>query len=123
MKFTPIVVILGLIACGCDTSGRATHDPENTSINQRDRSNLATTPLDQHQDQADIDITANIRKQVVDSEMSVNAHNVKITTQNGNVTLRGPVTTADEKSNIERIASNVAGVTRVDNQLDVSRAN
>ena len=47
-----------------------------------------------------MDITANIRKKVVDTSMSVNAHNVKIITQDGRVTLRGPVKTAERNSNV-----------------------
>ncbi len=56
---------------------------------------------------------------VVDTEMSVNAHNVKIVTQDGRVTLRGPVKDAAEKDAIEKIAVEVAGAGHVDNQLEV----
>jgi osmotically-inducible protein OsmY len=51
--------------------------------------------------------------------MSVNAQNVKIMTQDGKVTLRGPVKSDDEKKKIEDIALAVAGVGKVDNQLEV----
>ena len=78
------------------------------------------TPLDQNENKKDIGITADIRKQVVDAKLSVNARNVKIVTQDGKVTLRGPVATAEEKSTIEAIARKVAGDDKVDNQLDVA---
>jgi osmotically-inducible protein OsmY len=52
--------------------------------------------------------------------MSINAQNVKIMTQNGKVTLRGPVETSDERAQIEKIARNVAGDKNVDNKLDVT---
>ena len=92
---------------------------DNTEVNTRDRSDAAKTPIDQNENQKDIDITANIRKRVVDTKMSVNAQNVKIITQDGKVTLRGPVKSADEKTQIEKLAHEVAGAANVDNQLEV----
>ena len=88
-------------------------------MNVRDRSDAAKTPIDQNENQADIDVTANIRKRVVDTEMSVNAQNVKIMTQDGKVTLRGPVASADEKSQIEKLAHDVAGAPNVVSELEV----
>ena len=95
-------------------------DRTNTGVNVRDRESTAKTPLDQKENKADIAITADIRKQIVETKMSVNAHNVKIITQDGKVTLRGPVQTAAEKTEIEKIAHAVAGDSNVDNQLDVN---
>jgi hypothetical protein len=43
------------------------------------------TPPDQNENKKDIGITADIRKQVVDSKLSVNARNAKIVTQDGTV--------------------------------------
>ena len=51
--------------------------------------------------------------------MSVNAQNVKIITQSGKVTLRGPVKTEEEKAQIAKMAEEVAGPGNVDNQLEV----
>ena len=85
----------------------------------RDRSEIAKTPFDQNENKTDIDITANVRKRVVDTKMSVNAQNVKIITQNGKVTLRGPVKSEEEKMQIDKIAHEVAGPANVDNQLEV----
>ena len=95
-------------------------DRTNTGVNVRDRDSTAKTPVDQNENKADIAITANIRKRVVETKMSVNAHNVKIITQDGKVTLRGPVSTEQEKQRIEKIARAVAGVNNVDNQLEVN---
>ena len=95
-------------------------DRTNTGVNIRDRNSTAKTPLDQNENKADIDITAEIRKRVVESKMSVNAHNVKIITQDGTVTLRGPVKTEEEKRTIEQIALTAAGTNKVDNQLEVN---
>ena len=95
-------------------------DRTNTGVNVRDRDSAATTPFDQKENKADIAVTADIRKQVVDSKLSVTAQNVKIVTQDGKVTLRGPVKTAAEKSRIEEIARAVAGDKNVNNQLEVN---
>ena len=100
----------------------ATNEPvdrTNTGVNVRDRDSTAKTPLDQNENKADIKITADIRKRVVDTKMSVIAQNVKIITQDGKVTLRGPVHTEDEKLRIEKFAMDVAGVNSVDSQLEV----
>jgi osmotically-inducible protein OsmY len=52
-------------------------------------------------------------------DMSVNAQNVKIITQDGTVTLRGPVNSAEEKKKIEDIARAVVGEDKVVSQLEV----
>ena len=95
-------------------------DRTNTGVNVRDRNDSTKTPFDQHENRADIQVTADIRKRVVDTDMSVDAQNVKIITQNGKVTLRGPVHTADEKTQIETIARDVAGKDNVDSQLEIA---
>ena len=94
-------------------------DRDNTAVNKRDRNSAAKTPIDQNENKKDIDVTATIRKRVVATKMSVDAHNVKIITQDGKVTLRGPVKSADEKKQIEDIARDVAGKDNVDSQLEV----
>lgn len=94
--------------------------PDNTGNNERDRNEANKTPLDQGNNSADIDITAKIRSAIVDdSAMSTNARNIKIITQGGVVTLRGVVDTQAEKDSIETKARAVAGVTRIDNQLEI----
>jgi hypothetical protein len=94
---------------------------DNSRRNVRDRDSGAVTPLDQGNSQADVDTTAQIRKEIVaDSSMTTNAKNVKIITLNGHVTLRGTVNTAEEKSRIGEIANRIASAGNVDNQLEVS---
>jgi len=95
--------------------------PDNSATNSRDRDDSAKLPIDQNENKTDIGITADIRSQVVDTKMSVDAQNVKIITQDGRVTLRGPVKTAEEKQRIEKIAHSVAGSDKVDSLLEVTR--
>jgi hyperosmotically inducible periplasmic protein len=95
--------------------------PDNTKVNKRDRADTALTPMDQKNNQTDLDITQKIRQAVMgDSSLSFTAKNVKIITQNGKVTLRGPVNTAEERSAIEAAARKVAGA-QVDNQIEVKK--
>lgn len=102
------------------TTGHA-GDAENTGINVRDRDPSKVTVFDQGGSEADRQISASIRKAVVDDDsLSMNAHNVKIITSEGVVTLRGPVDSAAEKASIEAKAQSVPGVAKVDSQLEVA---
>ena len=68
----------------------------------------------------DVDTTAEIRKEIMaESNLTMNAKNVKIITRDGHVTLCGPVNTAAEKSRIAEIADRIASQSNVDNQLEV----
>jgi hyperosmotically inducible periplasmic protein len=112
----------GIVVAGdrADTSGTRGYDADNTGKNVRDRDDRAVTPGDQGGSAADRELTANIRKAIVDDDsLSTNAHNVKIVTNNGVVTLRGPVKSESERATVVAKAQHVAGVKRVDNQLEV----
>lgn len=94
---------------------------DNTAVNARDKEPAAKTPIDQNENAADIKITADIRKKVLDQpDFSVNARNVKIITADGKVTLRGPVTTEAERDTINKLAREVAGEDKVDSQLEIA---
>jgi hyperosmotically inducible periplasmic protein len=95
--------------------------PDNTGKNVRDSDGGTVTPLDQSSDPADVELTRRIREAVVaDSSLSTNAHNVKIVTANGVVTLRGPVGSMQEKTKVAETARKLAGKYRVENQLEVT---
>jgi hypothetical protein len=96
--------------------------PDNTKVNERDTNTAAPTPGDQGNNQTDLKITQQIRQAVMaDDSLSFTAKNVKIITQNGKVTLRGPVKSEDERSRIEAAARKVAGAVQVDNQIEVKK--
>lgn len=95
-------------------------EPDNTGVNVRDRDKSLKTPVDQFENGGDIEITAGIRTRIVAEDMSVAAHNIKIITQYGRVTLRGPVRTEHEKQVIQEIAGEIAGSDNVDSQLEVA---
>jgi hyperosmotically inducible periplasmic protein len=94
--------------------------PDNTKVNERDRSAAEATADQQKENRPDRDITRDIRRSVVqDKSLSSYAHNVKIISQNGMVTLKGPVRSEEEKAAIESKAAAVAGKDKVTSQLEV----
>jgi len=102
------------------SSRTAVTNPDNTARNERDRNSQTLTPINQGNSKADIDTTAQIRKAVLKLEdISINAQNVKIITNGGHVTLRGPVNSAEEKRLIGDIASRIVAAAKIDNQLEV----
>ncbi len=94
--------------------------PDNTATNERDRSGETQTSGDQSNSSADLKITQAVRQALMrDSELSMTAKNIKVITANGQVTLRGPVKTAQEKAKVDQIARSAAGGAQIDDQLDV----
>ena len=93
---------------------------DNTKVNQRDQNASEPTADQQKNKTSDRDMTQQIRKAIMkDQSLSTYAHNVKIITQNGQVTLKGPVRSDDEKRVVEAKAAEVAGPNNVTSQLDV----
>ncbi|HEY3964147.1 MAG TPA: BON domain-containing protein [Planctomycetaceae bacterium] len=124
-----VLAISSCLALGCNepptpAPSRATQqnsavETDNTGRNVRDRDNATKTPIDQNENKNDVELTATIRKRVIEAKLSTAAQNVKIITQDGKVTLRGPVDSTDEQARIEEIAVAAAGEGHVDNQLEV----
>ncbi len=93
---------------------------DNTKINKRDQSTTEVSADNQSQEKSDVELTREIRKAVVaQKDFSTYAKNVKIITNVGQVTLKGPVKSIDEKNKIEELAKQVAGNSRVTNQIQI----
>jgi hyperosmotically inducible protein len=91
--------------------------PDNTKANQ----NTNPTADQQKMNPADRDLTKKIRMALHDDQsLSVYAHNIKIISQDGKVTLKGPVRSEEEKTAIEAKAVAVAGEGNVTNRLHVA---
>lgn len=101
------------------TTTDAPRDIDNTGVNTRDRAESAVTADQAGQQRPDVELAAEIRQRVTDTEMSVNAQNCKIIVDNGRVTLRGPVKNQLEKDTIGRMAESVAGPGNVINELEI----
>jgi len=94
--------------------------PDNTKVNKRDRNEAAVTADQQKMNEPDRKLTQQIRKAVMaDKSLSTYAHNVKIVTQNGSVTLKGPVRSEEEKKTIVAKATEVVGAGKVTDELTV----
>jgi hypothetical protein len=123
---TRTLLFVGLLtgltfAVGQEPMGnQTTPAPDDTRQNQRDRDQASATADQQSNAQSDREITQQIRAALVkDKSLSTYAHNVKIITQNGAVTLKGPVRTEEEKRMIESKAAEVSGKD-VTNELSVA---
>jgi len=107
----------GLLAVGIQAQQTP---PDNTKVNERDRSKTAATADQAKNTTNDRDTMQKIRKAVMaDKGLSTYAHNVKIISQGGKVTLKGPVRSEDEKSSIEQKATEVAGAGNVTNEITI----
>jgi osmotically-inducible protein OsmY len=99
--------------------GQATPVADNTKMNRRDKE-PSQTPQTQSNAKADRELLAAVRRTIVkDKSLSMTAHNIKILAEGGVVTLRGPVQSDEEKRKVEDLAKSVAGVTSVDNKVDI----
>ena len=95
--------------------------PDNTKINNRDRDANAMHAGKQKGNPNDRETTRQIRRSIVkDKSLSTYAHNVKIITRDGMVTLKGPVRTEQEKSNVEAKAAAVVGEGKVKNEIEIA---
>jgi len=94
---------------------------DNSAQNKIDKEGLMPEPMDQGTSEADVTITTVLRQVLTsDKTLSMNAKNVKIITNGGIVTLRGPVESTAERAGIEAAANAISGVRRVDSFLEVT---
>ena len=93
--------------------------PDNSKENQE---HAAATADSQSNASADRATTAKVRKAIMaDKSLSTYAHNVKVITSNGQVILKGPVNSEQEKQQIVSDASAVVSAQNVTNQLTVKQ--
>ena len=127
MKYSTIVVTILFCAGAAVGYGQApdTSGPkaDNTKVNKRDRNPEEATADQQKMNAADRDLTKKIRQSVMaDKSLSTYAQNIKIISQNGVVTLKGPVSSDDEKKSIVAMAVAATGdAKKVTDQISVKR--
>jgi hyperosmotically inducible protein len=122
LRGSALVFVLALaLPLSAQTTGRQPTAPDNTNVNKADRAGNKPTADQQKENRSDLEITRQIRRSIAqDKALSSYAKNVKIITYNGNVTLRGPVHSQEEKSAIEAKANEVAGSDHVKSELQVA---
>jgi len=120
------LIVMAFMVAGSMTRGQAQTteqqgtSPDNTKMNAQDRDKASPTADQQKDNRSDREITQQIRQSVIkDKSLSTYAHNIKIITQNGQVTLKGPVRSEDEKRAIEVKATEVAGENKVTSELNI----
>jgi osmotically-inducible protein OsmY len=92
--------------------------PDNTKANKAAKD--SPTADQGKNNESDRTIMQKIRQAVIaDKSLSTYAHNVKIISQNGKVTLKGPVHSEAEKQTIEQKAIDVAGAGNVTNEITI----
>ena len=93
---------------------------DNTKMNQQDRQPDQVTADQQKNDASDLQMTKKIRQSFMhDKSLSTYAHNVKIISADGKVTLKGPVRSDDEKNTLVSKATEIAGAGNVTDQMNV----
>jgi hyperosmotically inducible protein len=122
--FLPISTLILLLSVIVVPASRG-QDPRPTPDNTRTNKDQSGQVADQQKmTAADGAITKQIRKAIHhDNTLSTYAHNIKIITQDGKVTLRGPVRSDEERNDIEAKAVAVAGKDNVTNQLEIAPPN
>jgi hyperosmotically inducible protein len=99
-------------------TGAAQTAPDNSKQNK----NQAQTADDQTNAKSDRLITQKVRKAIMaDKTLSTYAHNVKIVTVNGAVTLKGPVQSEEEKQKVASEAANAVSADKITNELTVKQ--
>ena len=116
-----LLLVCGTLMLGQDSSTEQNAPAsDNTKMNQRDRNPNEPTADQQQNNRSDRDITQQVRQAIMsDKTFSTYAHNVKVITQNGEVTLKGPVRSDDEKRAVEAKAAAIAGDGKVTSELTV----
>jgi hyperosmotically inducible protein len=113
-------VVIGVLSAS-GVSMIAQTPADNTKVNTRDRAKDAVTADQQKDNDNDRKLTQTIRKALMqDKSLSSYAHNVKVIAQGGQVTLKGPVRSDEEKQTVESKAIEVAGAEHVVNQMSVA---
>ncbi len=112
------LLLFGGIAVATPAHSQTQTAPDNSANNKGQQA----TADQQSGHMSDRDLTAKIRRSLVaDKSISTYGHNVKIITQNGAVTLKGPVDSDEEKQAIDAKAAAVVGQDKVTDQLTVKQ--
>jgi osmotically-inducible protein OsmY len=124
LKFQRLLLVLGSLALSVSLMAalaprrQEAAAPDNTNSNE----DQAGPSADQQKmNPSDRALTQTIRKAIHhDKSLSSYGRNIKIFTQHGKVTLRGPVQSEEEKGNLEAKAARAAGQENVSNELKVA---
>jgi hyperosmotically inducible periplasmic protein len=119
------IALVFAVSLGCTAMANAQDAqqpaPDNSRTNQRDRDKSAATADRQKMSPEDREVTRKIRAAIMaDKSLSTYAHNIKIITRDGKVTLKGPVRSDEEKTTVLSKTREIAGEGNVTDELDVA---
>lgn len=122
LKSLQLAAVTGaVLSIGIAGAGATVQDQNSKPDNSAQNKNQGQTAQSQSSAASDRELTAKVRKAIVaDKDLSTYAHNIKIITQNGTVTLKGPVKSDEEKQKIESDAAGVVSQSSIVNQLTVT---
>lgn len=107
------------VAPGAAQTSAPQSPPDNTRANKQE--NRGPTAGQQKEGQGDRELTRKIRRALTeDKSLSTYGKNVKIITQDGKVTLKGPVRSEADKKAIEAKAAEVAGEGNVTSEITIA---
>lgn len=123
MSLMLAVCLSAAVALSAPVQIHAAQQNTSKADNTKKNAEKGVTAEQQKENKSDREITREIRRSVVkDKSLSIKAHNVKIITKDGHVTLKGPVKNAEEKKAVEKAAEEVVGKGKVTNDLGVAPA-
>jgi hyperosmotically inducible protein len=114
-----------LLLVGSSTTALAQETPQTKQQTPQTRGEPQTAPNETKatQTKADRDMTAKVRKAIMDDKtLSSAAHKVSVRTRDGKVTLSGKVNSEEEKENVVAKAKDIAGASNVMDKLTVAPA-
>jgi hyperosmotically inducible protein len=127
LRFTPVASAAIALLClpGAQSAVQAsvqTGTAQSAPDNSKQNKNQAQTADTQTNSKSDRLTTQKIRKAIMaDKNLSTYAHNVKIITVDGAVTLKGPVQSEDEKQKVASEAASVVSADKITNELTVKK--
>ena len=116
-----IVINAAALVALQSASAQSVPPADNTKSNQMDASDRQVTADDQKENDMDRGLVQRIRKSLMaNKDLSTYAHNVKVVSINGQVTLNGVVRSDEEKSKVASLAEGIAGTQHVVNELKIA---
>ena len=120
-KLKSISAVIWITLVIASFSSAQTPSSPTAADNTKTNKTAGPTADQQNQSKTDVQITRDIRQLLTkDKELSTYAKNIKVVSQNGQVTLSGPVRTDAEKNSVEAKAIQVAGAGHVRNDIQIA---
>lgn len=130
VKTSKIILVLSLMLLSQSSFSKGYENSSGSSVNsgmhvaQKDRNGgMGIRGYKKSEAAKDMEISSRIRADIMnDKTLSPNANNIKITTTEGKVTLKGLVRSEDEKNSLLKHAQAVVGELNVSNEMTIQQS-